>query len=155
MRPSLGLMKGERNIEIGCLGQIIGDFNSLFSFVGQLCTFARQLSLLGRYFHHIKKRNLPCLLFYEELHSLIGKALKYFYMLQKSLITCICKHGSKLLLLIFKKNTISIVLLYTHYLPTRELTLTNLQFQKQRIVDQPWLILTFPFKDEFSLVISD
>jgi len=81
MRPSLGLMKGERNIEIGCLGQIIGDFNSLFSFEGQLCTFARLLSLLGRYFHHIKKRNLPCLLFYEELHSLIGKALKYFYML--------------------------------------------------------------------------
>jgi len=39
------------------------------------------LSLLGRYFHYFEQRKLPCLVFYVEMHILIEKALKHFYML--------------------------------------------------------------------------
>ena len=56
---------------------------SLFTIEGQLCTFAWLLSLLGRYFKVslFKKRKLPCLLFYVDMHILIGNALKHFSML--------------------------------------------------------------------------
>ena len=43
-------------------------YNSLFSFEGQLCTFARLLSLLGRYFHHLKKITMFTVL-YRYAHS--------------------------------------------------------------------------------------
>ena len=105
--------------------------NSLFSLQGQLCTFARVLSLLGRYFHYFEERKLPYLLFYVDMHILIDKALKHFYMLQESLI--LCKHGNILLSLTLKENTISkifttfcIYILYK-YLPKRESTHEHVQ----------------------------
>ena len=96
--------------------------NSLFSFEGQLCTFARLLSLLGRYFI-ILARKLLCLLFYVDMHILIGKALKHFYIFLSSLI--LGKHGH---MDIEKHNLkrFTIHPLYK-YLPTRELTVTNLK----------------------------
>jgi len=73
---------------------------SLFSFVGQLyiCKTAPP-----RYFYHIlKKRQLQCLLFNEDMRCLIDKALKHFYMLYESIVSC--KHRHKLLSLIFKEK---------------------------------------------------
>jgi len=47
------------------------------------------------------------------MRILIDKALKHFYVLNKSHI--LCEHGNILLSLTLKENIISNVLLYSHY----------------------------------------
>jgi len=78
------------------------------------------------------------------MHTLIGKALKYLYMLKESLI--LCKHI--FLSLTVKKNTILIVVyaLFKKYLPIRELTLTN--FEK-------WNSVIFHLQNKMSTTVHE
>ena len=58
------------------------------------------------------KENYYCLLFYVNMHNLIDKALKQFYMLQESLI--LCKHGNILLSLTLKKKFKLVYYIHIH-----------------------------------------
>ena len=67
-------------------------------------------------------------MFTVDMRIMIEKALKYFYMLQESLI--LCKHGNILLSLTSKANTlwnIFTVYILKKYLPKRERTHENVQ----------------------------